>query len=334
VVVPVFRSGRTLVDLTERVDAALVAIPHEIILVDDGSPPETWAVVEGLAAQHTSVIGLRLGRNFGQHNALLAGVRCATFEVVVTIDDDLQNPPEEIPKLLDAMGDDLDVVYGAAPTMAQHRWRRVAGMITRWAMASALGGENAARMSAFRALRTDLRRGFAGEVGPAVSLDALLAWSTSRFGSVDVEHHPRTEGRSNYSFRRLLRFALDTATGYSALPLKLATGLGILTALFGVGVLGWVLGRLFLTGESVPGFPLLASTISIFAGVQLVTLGIMGEYLARMHFRLMRKPTYVVRAQVGSLADVPAGGEPEMVAPNRERSVSDRSHPAGEGAVR
>jgi glycosyltransferase involved in cell wall biosynthesis len=300
VVVPVFRSGPTLSELVERVDAVLADTPHEIVLVDDGSPESTWEVVRSLATAHDNVRALRLGRNFGQHNALVAGVRAASYELTITIDDDLQNPPEEMPTLLEALHAGLDVVYGTPSAASQDRWRRTAGRLSRWAMAGALGAENAAKMTSFRAFRTDLRRAFDGEVGPSVSLDALLSWGTNRFGSVEVRHDARQEGSSNYSFRRLLRFAIDTATGYSALPLQVATTVGFATAIFGLGLLVWVLGRLVVEGGSAPGFPFLASAIAIFSGVQLMTLGIMGEYLARMHFRLMRKPTYVVAEEFGA----------------------------------
>jgi glycosyltransferase involved in cell wall biosynthesis len=299
VVVPVFRSGPTLSELVDRVGLALADTPHEVVLVDDGSPESTWEVVRSLATERDHVRALRLGRNFGQHNALVAGVRSAGYDVTVTIDDDLQNPPEEIPALLAALQAGLDVVYGSPFTASQDRWRRLAGRLSRWAMAGALGAENASRMTSFRAFRTDLRRAFDGEVGPSVSLDALLSWGTSSFGSVEVRHDARQEGSSNYSFRRLLRFAIDTATGYSALPLQMATTVGFATAVFGLGLLAWVLGRLVVEGGSAPGFPFLASAIAIFSGVQLMTLGIMGEYLARMHFRLMRKPTYVVAEEIG-----------------------------------
>jgi glycosyltransferase involved in cell wall biosynthesis len=299
VVVPVYRSVASLPELVERIRISLAHVPHEIVLVDDGSPPTTWRTIMGLSLAQPNVRGIRLGRNAGQHSALLAGVRAARFDVTVTVDDDLQNPPEEIPKLLAALGEGVDVVYGTPQQVAQHRWRRMSSLWTRTLMGSALGAENALRMSSFRAFRTRLRDGFEADLGPSVALDALLAWSTSNFAAVDVRHDERREGHSNYTFRKLLRFALDTTTGYSAVPLQVAMGLGLLTALFGVGVLVWVVGRTLITGTSAPGFPFLASIIAIFAGVQLVTLGIIGEYLARMHFRLMRKPTYVIAEYAG-----------------------------------
>ena len=299
VVVPVYQSTKTLPVLVRIVSTVLGEEPHEIILVDDGSPSETWGIVRGLADSADCVIGLRLGRTSGQHSALVAGVRAARFDVVVTMDDDLQNPPEEIPRLLAALDEGVDVVYGSPKRAAQRGWRRVSSFFTRALMESALGAENAHRMSSFRAFRTDLREGFSADLGPAVSLDALLSWSTSRFSAIVVEHHERAEGESSYTFGRLLRFAVDTATGYSAIPLQMAMALGLLTALFGVVVLAWVIGRLLVTGSSTAGFPFLASIIAIFSGVQLVTLGIIGEYLARMHFRVMRRPTYVIADRAG-----------------------------------
>lgn len=295
-VVPVYRSDQTLGPLVERVTAALTDVPAwEIVFVDDGSGGPTWPTVERLARDHERVRGLRLSRNYGQHNALVAGLRAARYETTVTIDDDLQNPPEEIPRLLARLAEgDLDVVYGVPEQAEQAIWRRLAGRMSRRAMRSVLGMRSAPEVTSFRAFRTRLRDAFDGQLGTNVALDALLSWGTTRFGSITVEHAPRTEGSSNYTFGKLVRFTLDTTTGYSAVPLQIASIAGLVTALFGVVILVWVVGRPLLTGQSVPGFPFLASTIAIFSGVQLFTLGIIGEYLARMHFRIMSKPTYVI----------------------------------------
>lgn len=302
VLVPVFQSDTTLAVLVDRIDTALAGShAHEIVMVDDGSAEATWAAIERLSAAHPSVVGVRLSRNYGQHNALIAGLRHARFDTCVTIDDDLQNPPEEIPAMLARLAEgDLDVVYGVPDQVEQSLWRRLAGRMSRRAMRSVLGMKSAPEVTSFRAFRTRLRTAFDGQLGTNVSLDALLSWATTRFGSIPVRHAPRTEGSSHYTFSKLVRFALDTTTGYSAVPLQIASVAGLVTAVFGVVVLGWAVLRPLLTGESVPGFPFLASTIAIFSGVQLFTLGIIGEYLARMHFRVMSKPTYVVRQETSS----------------------------------
>lgn len=308
VVVPVYNSTDTIVTLVREVQTALEPLgPFEIVLVDDGSPnANTWNTIERLSERERHVRGIRLGRNYGQHNALVAGIRSARMSLTVTIDDDLQNPPSEIPKLVAAISEqDLDVVYGVPTLVQQGLSRRLAGRMTRIAMSSGLGVNQAPDVSSFRIFRTRLRDAFSGDIGTNVSLDALLTWGGSKFGSASVLHQPRFQGTSNYTFSRLAKFAVDTITGYSTLPLQAASIIGLTTAAFGFFILMFVTIRPLVSGQSVQGFPFLASTIAIFSGVQLLTLGIVGEYLSRMHFRIMRKPTYIVQEVVGELDAAP-----------------------------
>jgi len=292
--VPAYRSPRTIGELVRRIDSTLDGIDHEVIIVVDGSPDDTWSEVARLTQEHSGVTGVRLGRNAGQHSALLAGLRLAKFDVTVTLDDDLQNPPEEISRLVGGLVDGVDVVYGVPEDAAQSMFRRMGSLLVRRVLTRVLNAPNAREHSSFRAFRTSLRDGFADELGPGVSLDALLAWTTERFDSQVVRHDPRSEGVSNFNIRKLVRFALDMATGYSTRPLRFALRLGVLTGLFGFILMASVLLRAFTSDVAVQGFPFLASTITLFAGVQLITIGVIGEYLARMHFRVMRKPSYVI----------------------------------------
>jgi len=294
IVVPGFRSEKTLNELVNRITNSISDKSVEIILIDDASGDGTWTTICSIARQNSMVTGIRLGRNSGQHGALLAGVRAAKFQTVVTLDDDLQNPPEEINKLIDALVPGVDVVYGVSTEVKQDFYRRAGSKLVRKFFASALGFNSAVSMSSFRTFRTVLREGFNTALGPNVSLDALLTWSTTRFTVVEVKHDERKVGDSHYTFRKLVRFMIDMATGYSALPLRLASALGFLTISFGAVLLVYVIGRPIITGERVQGFPMLASTIIIFSGVQIFLLGILGEYIGRMHFRVMNKPTYMV----------------------------------------
>jgi undecaprenyl-phosphate 4-deoxy-4-formamido-L-arabinose transferase len=298
VVVPVYRSEESLPLLVDRLIAVLEAraAPFEILLVNDGSPDGSWEVIRRMATERPVVQGINLMRNYGQHNALLCGIRRARFGLVVTLDDDLQHPPEEIPKLLARLGEGYDVVYGT-PEQEQHGLcRDLASQITKWALQSAMGAHIARKVSAFRALRTQLRDAFADYHGSNVSLDVLLSWSTTRFAAVPVQHAPRTLGVSNYTFRKLMIHALNMVTGFSTMPLRLGTLLGFAFTLFGIGVLIFVLARYMFEGSNIPGFPFLASIIAIFSGAQLFTLGMIGEYLGRMHYRIMDRPTYTVRS--------------------------------------
>jgi undecaprenyl-phosphate 4-deoxy-4-formamido-L-arabinose transferase len=220
--------------------------------------------------------------------------------LIITIDDDLQTPPEEIPKLLDRLAEGQDVVYGT-PSQDQHAlWRDLASKITKLALQTAMGAETARNVSAFRVFRAQVRDAFFNYQGPFVSIDVLLTWGTTRFSAVPVRHEPRRIGASNYTFRKLVTHAVNMITGFSTLPLQLASLIGFASALFGLVLLVYVVGRYFLLGYSVPGFPFLASTIALLSGAQMFALGIIGEYLARMHFRMMERPTYVVRSTTHS----------------------------------
>jgi len=289
-----------LPELVARIDPVLKSLgqPFELVLVNDGSPDNSWQVIEKLASAHQWVRGIALMRNFGQHNALLCGIRNARHEIVVTIDDDLQHPPEEIVKLLAKLGEGYDVVYGT-PQEEQHgMWRNLASQLTKLSLKSTMGVDVARNVSAFRVFRTELRGAFANYQSPFVSIDVLLTWATTRIAAVQVQHDPRKIGTSNYTVGKLVRYAFNMITSFSVLPLQIASLVGFLFTLFGALVLFYVVGRYLVTGTSVPGFPFLASIIAIFSGAQLFALGIIGEYLARVHFRTMDKPPYAVRARI------------------------------------
>ena len=294
VVVPVYNSEGSLPHLIQQLHAAFPDQDLEIVLVNDGSSDGSWDVICALAGSDSSVRGLNLMRNYGQHNALLAGIRAARGETIVTIDDDLQHPPEEIRKLLGELSKGYDVVYGTPEKMRHSALRNVAAWTTKIVLQKAIGAKTARRVSAFRVFRTDLRRAFADYRSPYISIDVLLTWATSKFSSVPVRHRPREIGKSNYGFRALARHALTMVTGFSTLPLRLATVTGFCFTLIGLAVFVYVVAVYFLFGRTVPGFAFLASIVAIFSGAQLFSLGIIGEYLARVHVRMMERPTYVI----------------------------------------
>jgi undecaprenyl-phosphate 4-deoxy-4-formamido-L-arabinose transferase len=299
VLVPVYRSEATLSQLAARLTAALepLGAEFEIVLINDGSPDRSWELIREIGRGNPRVRGINLMRNFGQHNALLCGLRAARHQVCVTLDADLQNPPEEIPKLLAKLAEGFDVVYGTPQQLQHGLFRDLSSGLLRILVRGAMGVKIAWRISAFRAFRTDLRNAFAAFQGPFVMLDVLLTWGTTRFAAVPVRHDARPVGKSSYSLGKLIRHGFNVLTGFSTLPLKLASWIGFFFTLFGLGVLVYVIGRYFIQGCNVPGFPLLASIIAIFSGAQLFALGIIGEYLARIHFRLMERPAYVVREE-------------------------------------
>jgi glycosyltransferase involved in cell wall biosynthesis len=297
VVVPAYNSESTLPLLFGRLRAVLpqAAPEYEVIVVNDGSRDGTWAVIEAQAAQDSRLQPINLMRNYGQHNALLCGIRAARYTICVTIDDDLQHPPEEIGKLLAELSKGSDVAYGT-PQAEQHGvWRNLASRVTKVALQSAMGADVARKVSAFRAFRTEVRDAFADFHGAFLSVDVLLTWGTTRFSATPVRHDPRTIGTSNYTFRKLLVHAMNMVTGFSTVPLQIASLLGFAFTLLGLLLFIYVVAVYVVQGRSVPGFPFLASVITIFSGAQLFALGIIGEYLARVHSRTMDKPSYVIR---------------------------------------
>ena len=307
VVVPVYNSEQSLLGLISVLAETLptLAERYEVLLVNDGSRDRSWATIEALAREHLWVRGFDLMRNYGQHNALLCGIRAARYDLIATVDDDLQHPPAELRRLLDKLNEGYDVVYGT-PQKQQHGfWRDLASEMTKLALQSSMGVDVARHVSAFRLFRTPLREGFVNYRGSFISIDVLLTWSTTRFAALPVRHDERKFGASNYNFRKLVTHALNMITGFSVLPLQLASLIGFAFTLFGIVVFVYVVGRYLIQGGVVPGFPFLASIIAVFSGAQLFALGIMGEYLARMHFRLMDRPTYLVRSEVSEPAVSP-----------------------------
>jgi undecaprenyl-phosphate 4-deoxy-4-formamido-L-arabinose transferase len=295
VIVPVYNSAETLPELADRLAQVLPDLSEhfELILVNDGSRDQSWSTIEQIAERFTWVRGLNLMRNYGQHNALLCGVRAARYATTVTMDDDLQHPPEEIHKLLELMQQGNEVVYGIPEKMPHAWWRNAFSYLTKRFLSMAMGVKNVRDFAAFRAFRTQLREAFAGYQNPNVILDVLLSWGTSSFATVVVDEKPRQSGRSNYNFFKLFQYTMVVLTGFSTLPLRIASLVGFLFTFFGIIIFIFVVGTYFTVG-SIPGFPFLTSIIALFSGMQLFALGIMGEYLARIFDRSMDRPPYVI----------------------------------------
>lgn len=229
IVVPVYNSAATLASLIQRLTMVLDQEPetYEIVLVDDGSADDSWPVLQRLRAQSGSnLVTIQLMRNYGQHNALMCGLRHAQGRVVVTMDDDLQNPPEEIPKLLRHLqASNADLVYGAPEDRNHAPWRNLgAALVLHFYR---LVFKTPITPTPFRAMRRELVDSVKFYDLNYTFLDGLLAWCTRRVENVTVEHHPRAQGRSGYSISRLLTMALNLYTNFSLLPLQLVSVLGL-----------------------------------------------------------------------------------------------------------
>ena len=302
IVIPVYGSEKSIALLCEQaVDVCHEKLPsllYEIILVNDSSPDDVAVVIESLCKRFPQIRCLTMLRNFGQHNALLAGIREARFDRVITMDDDGQHPALFIPMLVASLTGSLDLVYACPATTQKHNlWRNFASALVKCLLNRALGIGGADNISSFRIFRTEIRNVFAKYDGPTVFIDALLSWGTRRVGVIRVEHQTRIAGESGYTLKKLLAHALNMVTSFSVIPLRLTSFVGLLTIIFGMLTFSVSLFRFLTVGREVPGFMFLLSTVILFSGVQLLSLGIIGEYIARVHIRLMNRPAYVVKQQ-------------------------------------
>jgi undecaprenyl-phosphate 4-deoxy-4-formamido-L-arabinose transferase len=296
VVIPVYNSAATLHELMDRLVEVIDPLVqrYEIILVDDGSKDNSWEVMRSLQQAYDKLIAVQLMRNYGQHNTLMCGLSMAKGEFVVTMDDDLQNPPEELPKMLGHIKQaGLDLVYGCPDTRSHAGWRNLGSTIV-WQFYRKVF-RSPITPTPFRVMRHQLVRSVLFYDLNFTYLDGLLAWCTDRIGAVQVEHHARKQGRSGYSISKLLGLALNLYTNFSLIPLQVVSTVGFLTAATGFLVGLYYLAQFLLTNIVVPGFASTIIAILILGGVQLLALGVMGEYLGRLHLNVNRKPQYVIR---------------------------------------
>mgnify|MGYP001560610518 CR=1 FL=1 len=297
VVVPVYNSAETLSMLVSRLTEVLHKATdyYEIVLVDDGSHDDSWVTMQ---AQHdadpTHVVAVQLMRNYGQHNALMCGLNTARGDVIITLDDDLQNPPEEIPKLIAKLEKyQLDLVYGVPQDRKHAGWRNVGALLVQAFYRVVFRTNNTP--TSFRAMRAQVAQSIGTYNLNYTYIDGLLAWCTDRISTVDVAHEARHSGHSGYSIRKLMFLALNLFTNFSLLPLQVVTVMGLIAAVSGFSVGGYYLFQYLHSNITVPGFASTIITILILGGAQMLALGIIGEYLGRLHLNVNKKPQYVVR---------------------------------------
>jgi polyisoprenyl-phosphate glycosyltransferase len=304
VIVPVFGSARTLPVLVDRLRHVLnsMEVRYELIFVEDGGMDESWSVLEDLVSQHREAMTvIQLMRNFGQHNAIMCGIRHSQGEFVVTLDDDLQNPPEEIPKLLKAIETGgYDLVYGAYRKKKHENWRNIGTSLVN--LFYRIVFRSNVTVTSFRIIRKNLAKRISSYDLNFTFLDGLFAWNTQRIGATEVEHHPRSDGKSGYNIPRLVGLAMNLFTNFSLLPLQLVSLVGIVASLVGFCIGFWYLLAYLLGRISVPGYASIIIAVFILGGTQLLALGIIGEYLGRLHLNVNRKPQYSVRRRILSNA--------------------------------
>ena len=264
------------------------------MIVDDGSDDGSFEKLKRIKETDEALRLIRLTRNFGQQSAVLAGFRMSQGDIVVQLDSDLQNPPEEIPKLLTALTDDIDLVT-TVHKKRQDGLLRVIGSKFLRGFGQMLFGESVKlNLSSFRAMR----RSVIGKIETCRDrsryMAVLMSWMGLPSVEIEVEHHARKKGETKYSFLTLFKLSWDLVTGYSSFPLRLVTYMGLFGAFMGFLMMAFLLYQRIANGILIEGFVVLSAVFAFFAGVQLLSIGFLGEYLGRVHSQIQGRPDYIV----------------------------------------
>lgn len=305
VVVPVYRSQNTLRELHRRLTTTLEPVipSYELIFVEDCGRDDSWQVIQEIAREDPCVRGIQLSRNFGQHAATICGFIQSKGQWIATLDDDLEQAPEYLLDLYQKAVEGYELVYGVYPTRKHKAWRNLTSSVARWLFSKAIPSLNY-EYTSFRVIRGDLARALAQFDSPFPFVDGYLSWLTSRYATVKVQHGARTHGSSNYSMKKLITHTINIFVTFSDLPLRMATWIGLSTFLFGIIWFVIIISRYLIGGISVSGFASTMAGILLFGGVQLLMLGIFGEYLGRMNFKSSKKPLFLI----GRTTDVEVKG--------------------------
>jgi undecaprenyl-phosphate 4-deoxy-4-formamido-L-arabinose transferase len=296
VVIPVFNEAGTLADLHGRLQRVLkdTGETWEIVFVDDGSSDGSADILRALHAQDPGVRVVRFNRNYGQHAAVVAGFRMARGQVVVTLDADLQNPPEEIPRLLAAIAAGAEVA-GGRRIQRQDPWtRRLASRLVNRFTSAIVG----VRMEDYGCMLRAYRRPVIERILACQEISRFIPALANTFAAsvveVPVEHAPRVSGRSKYGPLRLLGLSCDLLTGFSLLPIQAVSLAGIAVAALGLGFAAFLGVRRLVVGPEVEGVFTLFAILFFFVGLQILALGLIGEYVGRIYQEVRGRPQYVV----------------------------------------
>jgi len=306
IVIPVYNGSQTIGQLVQHLSQIRIDGGHEIVLVDDGSADNSVEVCSELVRISTDVpvTLVKLARNFGEHNAVMAGLYYASGAYIITMDDDLQNPPSEVEKLYICTRDSGKHVMYTYYEEKKHSWHRNMGSkFANWTANLVLDKPNQMYLSSFRCMSALVVREITRYRGPFPYIDGLIFQTTNSVGSVQVEHLERKEGRSNYNFTRLLRLWLNIALNFSTIPLRLISFIGVVASTISLLFFADVIWEYFFVGINITGWTSMMATILFFSGAQLIMLGVVGEYVGRTYLTLSSKPQYVVDVLTRNKAD-------------------------------
>ena len=300
IVVPVYNGASSIERLARELALLKVEGGVELVLVNDCSPDNSWEVIQRLVKeQPMPIVAVDLARNFGEHNAVMAGYAASSGKFIINIDDDFQNPPSEVVKLLEyaQAHPEFDVVYTKYARKEHHFFRNLGSRFNDRVANFLLDKPKGLYLSSFRCVNRFLCDGIQEYVGPYPYIDGIILERTQRIGTLEVIHAPRKEGRSSYTLRKLVRLWLFMFVNFSVMPLRVASVIGFVFSFSGFLLAMYVVYESIAHGNP-PGWASISAGILVFGGIQLLMLGLIGEYLGRLYLMQKGKPQYVVRTRL------------------------------------
>ena len=298
-IIPCYNSAGTLEGVVDSIVYATEGLCYpEIILSNDGSVDNTWETIMCLCNKYKNVIGINLARNFGQQSARMAAANMATGDIAIFMDDDGQHDPQYIPQFLKAMNLGYDIVYADFQNVRQPLWRKMGSWIRYYSAKTLEGTPVSLKPSAFFAVRGYLIEGLKKYPSPTPSIFGFLLKSTRNIGTIPVEQHARLDGKSGYTFHKLVSTWLNEMIGFSIIPLRVSSVLGGLSSVVGVITALFILIHRMIDPNMPLGYTSIMAALMFFGGIILMMLGIMGEYIGRLCMTMNRIPQYVIREVV------------------------------------
>ncbi|MDA8241046.1 MAG: glycosyltransferase family 2 protein [Nitrospiraceae bacterium] len=307
VVIPICNEEENIPELSSRLTAVMEKLcaeegnardGYEIVMVDDGSRDRSWELIKGLHARDSRIKGIRFSRNFGHHIALTAGLDSSEGRTVVLMDGDLQDPPEEIPKLYAKYREGFELVYGIRRERKDPLSKRATSSLFWWMLRRFTGVQMPAGQTMLRVLDRSVVDALNGMREFARFVHGMMAWTGFRTATVEIEHAARKKGTSKYNIPRLFKLAFHAITSFSTVPLRLAIYLGLMSSLFSLLIGGYFLYKRLFYNIPVLGYASIIVSIFFVGGIQLLMLGIFGEYLGRTYQEVQRRPLYIVRERL------------------------------------
>jgi glycosyltransferase involved in cell wall biosynthesis len=307
IVIPVYRSAPILPRLVALVEEEMakegLVGRFELVLVNDCSPDDSWAVIRALSEAHPFLKGITLRRNAGQHNAIMAGLHHVRGQYVILMDDDLQHPPSAIADILKALATGHDVCYTNYLNRQHAAWKKLGSRFNDWVATLLLGKPKGLYLSSFKGMHRDIAREIIRYDGPYTYIDGLILDVTRSITTVDIEHQERHEGESNYTLRKLIGLWMKMATSFSVFPLRLATYGGFVLSAISMLMIVVVIIEKMRHPEWPAGWASLIATVLFIGGIQTLCLGLIGEYLGRTYLKLNSKPQFVIGSTTWASAE-------------------------------